>query len=82
MIYKHLKQYEQHYNKVTVVLTDMCETSDFTVVFNTSVLTLSNISSWVNGTPIHIAMPNLTLREQSMFESGIQEADYHLYDRS
>ena len=82
MIYKHLKQYEQHNKKVTVILTDMCETSDFTVVFNTSILTLSNSSSWVNGVPIHIAMPNLSPREQSMFEAGIQEADYHLYDRT
>lgn len=82
MIYKHLKQYEQHGNKITVVFTDMCGTSTFSTVFHNSVLTLSQISKWVNGTPIHIAMPNLTQREQDMFETGIQESNYHLYDRS
>ena len=82
MIYKHLKQYEQHSNKITVVFTDMSDNHNFTVTFNTDKLTLSQISKWVNGTPIHIAMPNLTQREQDMFETGIQESDYKLYDRS
>jgi hypothetical protein len=81
MIYKHLKSYKSVANTVHVTFSDMCDVDTYVVIFPNTKLTASQIASWVKGTDISIAMPNLTQRERDMFVTGIRPEDYSKFDR-